>query len=251
MVRTALVTGGGRGIGAATCRTLSEDGLAVVVADIDEQAASKVAAALPGKEHRAVRLDVRDESSVKAAFDQAEGSLGVVTVLVCAAGGTVHTRDYKPKTVDTTLEDWDKTESLNAGSTFLCIREYLRRHGGKPVADGRIITFSSLAAQTAGSPAGAAYSASKAAIIGLTRYVANEVASLGITANAISPGAIDTPAFHTTVPENQLAIAIKNTPVGRIGRPADIADMIAFLVSPKASFVTGCTIDVNGGRFMR
>src|SRR5690348_8973347 len=119
MARVALVTGGGRGIGAATCGALAADGLAVAVADIDEKAAHGTAAGLPGGRHCAVKLDVRDEASVAAAFAQAEHELGPITVLVCAAGGTLHTRDYKPKLVDTTLDDWDKTESLNARSTFL------------------------------------------------------------------------------------------------------------------------------------
>jgi NAD(P)-dependent dehydrogenase (short-subunit alcohol dehydrogenase family) len=247
----ALVTGGGRGIGAATCGVLAADGLAVAVADLNERSARDTAATLPGSAHRAIKLDVRDEASVADGFAQAEREIGPVTVLICAAGGTLYTRDHKPKLVETTLEDWDETESLNARGTFLCTREYLKRLGGRAVADGRIITFSSLAAQTPGSPAGAAYSASKAAIIGLTRYVAHEVAPLGITANAICPGSIDTPAFRTAVADNQLSAVIKNTPTGRIGRPADIADMIAYLVSPKASFITGSTFDINGGRFMR
>jgi 3-oxoacyl-[acyl-carrier protein] reductase len=251
MSRIALITGGAGGIGTATCAALAKEGLTVVVADINEAAARNVVDSLPGAGHRLICLDIREEASIISGFKTVEGETGPVAVLICTAGGTSVTRERRPTIAETTLVDWISADSLNARGTFLCMREYLRHRQAKPVPDGRIVTIASLAAQTAGSPAGVAYTASKAAILGLTRYAAFEAGPLGITVNAISPGSINTPAFRTTVAEQQASMIAGLTPVGRIGEPKDIAETIAFIVSPAASFITGCTLDVNGGRLMR
>jgi NAD(P)-dependent dehydrogenase (short-subunit alcohol dehydrogenase family) len=251
MAGIALVTGGAGGIGSAICAALARDGFSIVVADFDGGAAKRLAAELPGAGHRAVAVDVTDQASVAALFDATEPTAGPVTALICVAGGTVNTRDYRPSVADTTLDDWQWTEALNTRGTFLCIREYLRRRRATPVADGRIVTFASLAGQAPGSPTGIAYAAAKAAIIGLTRYVAQEVGPLGITVNAISPGAVGTSAFWTTVSEQQGETLVPTIPLRRMGTPEDMAATVAFLVSPAASYMTGCTLDVNGGRQMR
>jgi 3-oxoacyl-[acyl-carrier protein] reductase len=243
MAKVALVVGGAGAIGSAVCRTLEKAGFSVAVADIELESAKKVA--------RAFKVDATEETSVASLFKEVETAMGPVVALISVAGGTLHTRDYRPTVDETTLADWQFTEALNARGTFLVIREYIRRRKAVPVTDGRIVTFSSLAAQSPGSPAGVAYAAAKAAVIGLTRYVALEVASLGITANAIAPGAVDTGAFWTTVSEAQGKTAVANTPMRRMGTPEDIASAVAFLVSPAAGFITGCTLDVNGGRLMR
>jgi 3-oxoacyl-[acyl-carrier protein] reductase len=250
MAGIALVTGGAGGIGSAICAALARDGFSIVVADFDGDSARRRAAELPGAGHRAVDVDVTDEASVAVLFDAAE-QIGPVTALICVAGGTVNTRDYRPSVADTTLADWQWTEALNTRGTFLCIREYLRRRRATPVPDGRIVTFASLAGQAPGSPTGIAYAAAKAAIIGLTRYVAQEVGPLGITVNAISPGAVGTSAFWTTVSEQQGETLVPTIPLRRMGTPEDMAAAVAFLVSPAASYMTGCTLDVNGGRQMR
>jgi 3-oxoacyl-[acyl-carrier protein] reductase len=250
MTRVALVTGGAGGIGSAICAALARDGFVIAIGDADIDKARRGAAALPGSNHRAFAVDVTREEAVGALFTDVEGALGPITALICVAGGTVNTRDYRPRVDETTLADWQWTESLNATGTFLCIREYIRRRRAIPVADGRIITFSSLAGQAPGSPTGVAYAAAKAAVLGLTRYVAQEVGPLGITANAISPGAISTDAFWATVPEAQGDALLPNVPLRRLGTPEDLAAVVAFLVSPAAGYMTGCTVDVNGGRRM-
>jgi NAD(P)-dependent dehydrogenase (short-subunit alcohol dehydrogenase family) len=251
MARIALVTGGAGGIGRAICTALARDGFSIAVADLDGEAAKLRAAELPGARHHAFAVDVTEEASVAALFDAAEQTAGAVTALICVAGGTVNTRDYRPRVEETTLADWQWTEAVNARGTFLCIREYLRRRRATPVPNGRIVTFSSLAGQAPGSPTGVAYAAAKAAVLGLTRYVAQEVGPLGITANAISPGAVDTSAFWTTVSQEQGAALLPTVPLRRLGTPEDIAAAVAFLVSPAAAYMTGCTLDVNGGRQMR
>lgn len=251
MRRIALVTGGAGGIGAAACRELAKASHRVAVADIDAPGAEQVAAGLPGNGHGAFAVDVTDEAAVVNLFDAVERALGPVAVLACIAGGNLNTHSHQPPVADTSLEDWAVTEALNARSTFLCVREYLRRRRETPVEHGRIIAMSSLSAEQPGGPTGAAYAAAKAAILGFTRYVAHEVGPFGITANAICPGAVDTSGFRATVSEERAAGFVPLTPMRRIGQPEDVAAMVAFLASPAASFVTGCAIDVNGGRYMR
>ena len=143
---------------------------------------------------------------------------------------------------------------VNALGTFLCVREMLRRCGGQAIEHGRIVTVASLAGQMGGMQSGAAYSASKGAVLALSKVVAREAASLGITVNTVAPGPIDTPMLHQTVPEAQRSQKYLGTaavPLGRIGTPEEIAAAVSYLVSPGAGFVTGATIDVNGGMLMR
>jgi 3-oxoacyl-[acyl-carrier protein] reductase len=149
--------------------------------------------------------------------------------------------------IDTTLDNWIRTEALNGRGTFLCVREFLRRRDRNPVADGRIVTIASLAALRVNPSTGVAYGAAKSAVINVTRHAAMEGAPLGITANAIAPGLIDTPAVRANSTTAQIEAAKGTIPMGDIGQPADIAEMIAYLASPKARFITGATIDVNGG----
>ncbi len=247
MARIAVVTGGARGIGAETCRALARDGLQVAVADINLEGARQVSAYLPGRSHAAFAVDVADEASVQRLFDAVEASLGLVAVLVTAAGGPFVRKGEHLRLVDTTLDNWVKTEALNGRGTFLCVREFLRRRQKERVPDGRIVTIASLAALRVNPSTGVAYGAAKSAVINITRHAASEGAPLGITANAIAPGLIDTPAVRENSTTEQIDTARQAMPLGDIGQPADIAEMVAYLVSPKARFITGATLDVNGG----
>lgn len=254
-MRIALITGGASGLGLASARQLAQDGLTIALADLNADAAATAAASLPGQGHIGLRCDVTDEASVHAAFDTVQQSAGAVTVLACFAGilSASPTPGRLP-TTDISIAEWDRVMQVNARGTFLCIREMLRRVGDQPVSQGRIITVASLAGQVGGMQSGAAYSASKGAVLALSKVAAREAAAMGITVNTIAPGPIDTPMLHQTVPEAQRGqkyLGVAQVPLGRIGVPEEIAAAVSYLVSPGAAFVTGATLDVNGGMSMR
>ena len=248
MKRVAIVTGAGRGIGEATAHALARDGHTVALADLNVAEARRAAGALPGGGHAAFDVDVVDERSVEALFDAVEAQLGPVAVLACVAGGPFLTPGRRPSIIETTTENWIRTEALNARGPFLCIRAMLLRRMRSPVADGRIITVSSMSGITPESPTGPAYSAAKAAVIHLTRYAALEAAPLGITVNTVAPGLTDTPAVRGDLTAEQIEAARRAIPIGRLGRPEDIAETIAFLASARAGYITGAVIEANGGR---
>ena len=159
--RVAIVTGAGRGIGEATARMLARDGHTIALADLNLAEARRAAGTLPGDGHAAFQVDVVDERSVEELFDAVEARLGPVAVLACVAGGPFLTPGRRPSIVETTIDNWIRTEALNARGPFLCIRAMLRRRAKTAVADGRIITVSSMSGITAESPTGPAYSAAK------------------------------------------------------------------------------------------
>ncbi len=204
----ALVTGGARGIGAAICRALAEDGFTVAVADIDLASAAATAAGLPGKFHIAVAIDVSNESSVIAAFDAVEKQLGRASVLVSGAGVLLFKPDgSRPLIHELTLQDWQRTMSVNATGCFLTCREYVRR---APLSDpsGRVVTIASVAAQLGGYRSSAAYIASKAAVQSFTKAMARELAERSITVNCVAPGLIDAPMLRLSLdPANDEAAA--------------------------------------------
>jgi 3-oxoacyl-[acyl-carrier protein] reductase len=254
-MRIALITGAAGGLGLASAQRLAEEGLTLAVADLHAQAAQRVAAKLPGRGHIGLECNVSDEVSVRAAFDTTEQRLGPVGVLVCFAGIlSARPTPGRLPTVDITLEEWEGVMSVNARGTFLCVREMLRRCAGRVMVDGRIVTIASLAGQVGGMQSGAAYSASKGAVLALSKVAAREAASMGITVNTIAPGPIDTAMLHQTVPsgnEGQKYLGTAAVPLGRIGLPEEIAAAVSYLVSTGAGFVTGSTLDVNGGMSMR
>lgn len=249
-MRIALVTGGAGGLGLATARRFASDGMTVALADIDGDAAQKAAARLEGEGHRGLALDVSREEAVVAAFDLVETRMGPVSVLAhfagtLGAGGTTVGIPLSQSTVN----DWDMVMAVNARGTFLCVREMARRRRSTPVEHGRIITVSSLAGEVGGLQSGAAYSASKAAVLGLTRTAARDLGPIGITVNAIAPGPIDTPMLARSASGGAYTM-LDSVPLRRIGTPDEIAEAASFLASVGAGFVTGATIDVNGGLLM-
>lgn len=255
MTRIALVTGGAGGIGLATARQFAADGMIVAIADLDEEAAGTAARSLPGASHQAVRIDVADERSVSAAFERIESGVGPVAVLANFAGVLGQDIDQpRPSIEQIGLEQWEQLFAVNARGCFLCIREMARRRAARPVQHGRIITISSTAAQIGGYQANGAYIASKGAVLSLTKAAARDLARLGITVNAIAPGPIDTPMLRSargTSSGDQGFSNLSMLPAGRIGRPEEVAAAASYLASESAAFVTGATLDVNGGLRMQ
>ncbi|SHJ74109.1 NAD(P)-dependent dehydrogenase, short-chain alcohol dehydrogenase family [Roseomonas rosea] len=249
--RTALVTGGARGIGAAIAAALAADAVDVAVADLDAEAAARVAAALPSGRHLGLAMDVTDEAVVAAGFERVQQALGPIDILVTCAGILLFAPGGdRPLVAETRLEDWRRTQEVNATGCFLACREYVRR---APVENptGRIVTLSSVAAQLGGYRSSAAYIASKSAVLGLTKALARELAPRRITANSVAPGLIDAPMLRLSLDAADDAKAAANIPLGRIGTPGDVAGAVRFLASAEASYLTGVTIDVNGGYRMQ
>lgn len=249
--RVALVTGAAGGIGARVAARLARDGLTVALADIDHAGVIANAAQL-GKPHSAFHLDVAQESSVRGCFDAVEAELGPVAVLVNVAGLLIMPGGERPLIKDLTLDIWEQSMAVNARGSFMCARDYLQRRELAPLAGGRVIFFGSVAAQLGGYRSSAAYIAAKAAVMGFAKAFARESAHLGITANTIAPGLIDTNMLRSTVSSSgALEAAASNIPLGRIGTVDDVADAVGYLVSRSADYLTGTVIDVNGGYRMQ
>ncbi|WP_246164960.1 SDR family NAD(P)-dependent oxidoreductase [Pigmentiphaga aceris] len=250
--RIALVTGAGGGIGEAVCRHLADAGCRVIVADINATRAAAVAARL-GADHACIAFDVSQEPAVEAAFEYVESTFGPISVLVCAAGLLLfQPNGDRPLIKDTSIDLWDRTFDVNTRGVFLCGREYIRRREALPLPNGRVVTFSSVAAQLGGYRSSASYIAAKSAVLGLTKAMAREVAHLGVTVNGIAPGLIDTDMLRATVTSaGALTAAAAAIPLGRIGTVDDVAAAVGFLASEQGAYITGSVIDVNGGYRMQ
>ena len=229
-MQTALITGSSRGIGRACAVALKNAGYDVVIHCRENTAAAEAAAR--ELDARWVRADVADADDVRAMFE----SVGGVDVLVCNAGVAL-LRQFQ----DTTDEDWQRILSVNLGGAVNCIRAALPHMLRNKY--GRIVTVSSMWGVTGGS-CESAYSASKAALIGLTRSLAKELGPSGITVNCVAPGVIDTD-MNASLTEQDLAMLREDTPLGALGTPEDVAEAVRYLVS--APFVTGQVLGVNGG----
>ena len=244
--RTAIVTGGGSGIGLAISERLAADGAAVAVLDRDggaaEAAAAKISAS--GGTAMGVTADVTDRTDVDAAVDAVGAAFGAPTILVNNAG-----LDGFSPFLELSLEAWNRVLEVNLTGTFQCCQAVVP--GMVEAGWGRIVNISSSSAQ-GGQPFMTAYVSAKSAVIGFTKALALELGPKGITVNTIPPGFIDTPMLRDSESKGLLGpgvdVATANTPVRRIGRPEDIAAATAFLVSEEASYVTGQVIGVNGGR---
>lgn len=245
-VQTAVVTGGARGFGAEVCRALHRDGYRVIIADIDPgEEARKLASELDlaGDMSMTATLDVNKPEDWHATLDRCIERFGSVEVLVNNAARTA----VQP-VLDIDPAFFNEVMATNAGGTFTGSQIFGRHM--KEQGYGRIVNMASLAGQNGGTATGAHYAASKGAILTLTKIFARDLAPFGVTCNAVAPGPMDTPMVRSVLGDN-IDAALAGIPVGSLGDPKFVADIVAMLASPRAGFVNGACWDVNGGLYVR
>ena len=230
--KTALVTGAGAGIGRSIAEELAAQGAGVIVADIDPEAAEKTAAAING---RALKIDIGDIDSIRKTASEA----GAVDILVNNAGIS-----YTADLFDLTPDMWDKVMDINCRGTFFMSQAVfgamLKR------GTGRIINIASISGDRPARFSDAAYCASKAGILMLTKVFAKRAAGTAVTVNAVSPGVIDTPLTQKL----GSTVTADEVPLGRMGTANEVAKTVAFLASEAASYISGQNLRVNGGQYM-
>lgn len=246
--RTAVITGAASGIGLESARWLRDSGVALILLDRSE-AVREVASTLSreGARVQAVVADLSDLSAVAEAAVRILSLCDGVDILVNNAGVHPKVDGRIAQFEDITLADWEFVFRVNTTAPFLLCQKLVPSMKRKQW--GRVINIASRAGRTYSPRAGTHYSASKAAVIGMTRKIAGDYAAFGITANCIAPGQIETPLARTSASE-VLAEAAKKIPTGRLGTVREIASAVGYLASDGASFVTGTVIDINGGETM-
>lgn len=229
--RVALVTGGSSGIGAATARRLMLEGARVATLDLDDDAPTG-ALAIVG--------DVGRSADVADAVARTSNELGPIDVLVCSAGISGHSL----QTVEVSDEEWRRVFAVNADGVFYSNRAVLPAM--VEGAYGRIVNIASIAGKE-GNPMAAAYSASKAAVIAMTKSIGKDVAGTGVLVNCVAPAVIETPMLGDMTQEH-VDYMVGRIPLGRMGRPEEVAGLICYLASEELSFATGACYDLSGGR---
>ncbi len=244
--RVIAVTGAAQGIGAATARAFAEQRAHVVLLDIDELGAQQVAAEIRASDGRAlaIKVDVADEKSVDHAIAAVVSEFDKLDVLINCTGGYGRLATLE----DTTVEEWDRTVALNLRSVFLCCRAAIP-HLKKSKA-GRIINVASISGRTVFAASSPAYGSSKAAVIQLTRFLAQQLGPAGITANAIAPITTLTRRVAALRTKEDVERIASQVPLRRLATPEDSAQAMLFLASDAASYLNGIVLDVNGGRVM-
>jgi 3-oxoacyl-[acyl-carrier protein] reductase len=240
--QVALVTGASRGIGAAIARQLAQDGLIVVGTATSDEGAAKISQALAGfAGSRGAKLDVNDAPAAEALIDAILREHGGLQVLVNNAGITRDQLAMRMKD-----EDWDAVLDTNLKAVFRMSRAVIRPMMKQRY--GRIIHITSVVGAS-GNPGQANYAAAKAGVAGMTRALARELGSRGITVNCVAPGFIETDMTASLPPEQQKAL-LQQIALGHLGKPEDIAHAVAYLASQRAGYVTGQQLHVNGGMYM-
>ena len=243
--KVAVVTGGSRGIGAATCRLLDQNGAKVMVGGRDEAAINSVVQEIQdsGAEAIGAAADLTDFASVERIRGRVEEELGPVDVLAAFAGG----QGYPTPTEQMSEEQWRSVIDSDLTSTFLTVRSFLP--GMIERGRGAIVTMASSAGRLP-SQASAAYAAAKAGVVMFSRHVANEVGQHGVRVNCLAPSSILTERVKRLIPEGTQRQMAAMHPLGRMGMPEDVALATLFLASDSSSWITGVTLDVAGGRII-
>lgn len=243
--RVAIVTGSARGIGKEIANQLAAAGADVVVADIEFDLARETAENIKaehGTKALALRVNVTSQANVEQVVAETVGTLGGLDILVNNAGVQSYVNF-----IDMTLEEWLRVLDTNLNSVFLCCKAVwpiMRQQGS-----GRIINLSSMSARTGGQASPPNYTTSKAGVIGLTKSLARDMGSVGVTVNALAPGIIDTEMIaHWT--DEQREDWRGRIPLARLGTPRDVGNAVVFLASDLASYITGVVLDINGGYVM-
>jgi 2-dehydro-3-deoxy-L-rhamnonate dehydrogenase (NAD+) len=230
--KVALVTGGASGIGEATVAMFLARGAQVASFDLNAAGSPDGALKLDG--------DATDSRSVADAVARTERELGPLVAVVCCAG----TAGDSLRTVDVSDEEWRRVFALNCDGVFYFNREAARVMA--PRGSGRIVNVASIAGKE-GNPMAAAYSASKAAVIGMTKSFGKDLATSGVLVNCIAPAVIATPML-SQMSQEHIDYMVEKIPMGRLGQPEEVAELIAFLASERMTFSTGATFDISGGR---
>lgn len=242
--KVALVTGAAAGMGLATAQAFAEAGAAVVLADVDGDAVKRATEELVSAGHKAlaVRCDVSDDAQVAAMVDRTVAEFGRLDAAFNNAGVMARIAP----TAESSREDFDRVIGINLRGVWSCVKHELRQMERQ--GSGAIVNNASVGALT-GNPGIASYIASKHGVVGLTRTAALEYVKHGIRVNAVNPGLIDTQIARDVVAGDETAYAdiAKNVPIGRAGRPEEIASVVLWLCSPGASYVVGHALTVDGG----
>jgi NAD(P)-dependent dehydrogenase (short-subunit alcohol dehydrogenase family) len=243
--RTALITGAGGGMGLAIAMRLSQLGANVILNDRTDELLTEAVAGMPANDAAVLGLaaDVTQRAEVTEMMERALDGFGTVDILVNNAGILRPTRF-----IDIKETEWDAVLDVNLKGTFLCTQSAI----GAMIENGwgRVVNMSSTAGKNVSTIGGAHYTTAKTAIIGLTRAVAAEVAADGITVNAICPGLFDTDMTRSTITPTQAKAYADSFPIHRLGLPEEVAELVAFLVSDRAAYITGSALDINGGDLM-
>ena len=233
------MTGGASGIGLACARHLYEGGATVAILDRDEDSARSAAAEL-GDRTLAIAADVTASGQVEDAVAQVERELGRLDILVCSAG----TAGDSLRTVEVSDEEWLRVFAVNCHGVFFANRAAIP--GMVSRGYGRIVNIASIAGKE-GNPMAAAYSASKAAVIGMTKSIGKDLAGTGVLVNSVAPAVIDTPMLGQ-MSQSHIDYMVSRFPLGRLGKPEEVAELVGFLASEACSFSTGACFDISGGR---